>query len=68
MQYIAVYFPCARTTFFAMAEERKELDWDLTISVPDKGINRKLRVTSNESISALILKIASKLGEQCCHE
>lgn len=47
----------------ALAEERKELDWDLTISVPDKGINRKLRVTSNESVSALILKIASKLGE-----
>lgn len=46
-----------------MAEERKELDWDLTVSVPDKGINRKLRVTSNESVSALILKIASKLGK-----
>ena len=46
-----------------MADERKELDWDLSINVPVKGITRKLRVTSNESVQAIILKVASKLGK-----
>lgn len=46
-----------------MADERKELDWDLSVNVPVKGITRKLRVTSNESVQAIILKVASKLGK-----
>lgn len=45
-----------------MADERKELDWDLSINVPVKGITRKLRVTSSDSVQAIILKVASKLG------
>ena len=51
-----------------MVEERKELDWDLLVSVPDKGVQRKLRVTSNESVSAIILKVVSKLGMSCNYE
>lgn len=47
-----------------MADERKELDWDLGVSVPDRGINRKLRVTSNESVQAIIIKVSSKLGKR----
>ncbi|XP_003384623.1 PREDICTED: fermitin family homolog 2-like [Amphimedon queenslandica] len=46
-----------------MADERKELDWDLSVNVPSKGITRKLRVTSSESVQAIIYKVASKLGE-----
>lgn len=45
-----------------MAEERKELDWDLNVSVPEKGIHRKIRVTTNESVAVVMMKVASKLG------
>lgn len=45
-----------------MAEERKELDWDLNVSVPEKGIHRKIRVTSNESVAVVMMKVANKLG------
>lgn len=51
-----------------MADERKELDWDLSVNVPSKGITRKLRVTSSESVQAIIYKVASKLGETTLHE
>ena len=46
-----------------MAEERKELDWDLNVSVPERGVHRKIRVTSNESVAVVMMKVASKLGE-----
>lgn len=46
----------------ATPEDRKELDWDLSIVLPEKGVSRKIRVTSNESVSAVMIKIASKLG------
>ena len=49
-----------------MAEERKELDWDLNVSVPERGVHRKIRVTSNESVAVVMMKVASKLGEQQC--
>ena len=49
-------------TIMATPEDRKELDWDLSILVPEKGVSRKIRVTSNESVSAVMIKIASKLG------
>lgn len=45
-----------------MAEERKELDWDLNINVPEKGVHRKIRVTSNESVAVVMMKVANKLG------
>ena len=43
--------------------ERKEFDWDLHINVPTIGVHRTLRVTSNESIGAVMIKLATKLGE-----
>ena len=48
-----------------MAEppDRKELDWDLNINVPTVGVRKNVRVTSNESVGALMIKIAEKLGE-----
>lgn len=42
--------------------ERKEFDWDLHINVPTIGVHRTLRVTSNESIGAVMIKLATKLG------
>ena len=43
--------------------DRKEFDWDLPINVPTIGVHRTLRVTSNESIGAVMIKLASKLGK-----
>lgn len=43
-------------------EERKEFDWDLHVNVPTIGVHRTLRVTSNESIGAVMIKLATKLG------
>lgn len=45
--------------------ERKEFDWDLHINVPTIGVHRTLRVTSNESIGAVMIKLATKLGMSC---
>ncbi len=41
---------------------RKEFDWDLPVSVPSIGVHRTLRVTSNESVGAVMIKLTSKLG------
>ena len=46
--------------------DRKEFDWDLPINVPTIGVHRTLRVTSNESIGAVMIKLASKLGKPNC--
>ena len=43
-------------------DARKELDWDLHISVPTQGVGKSVRVTSDESVGALMIKIAEKLG------
>ena len=43
--------------------DRQEFDWDLPIFAPTIGVHRTLRVTSNESIGAVMIKLASKLGE-----
>ncbi len=43
--------------------DRQEFDWDLPINAPTIGVHRTLRVTSNESIGAVMIKLASKLGE-----
>lgn len=50
-----------------MAEDdadRKEFDWDLHVLVPSIGVSRTIRVTSNESVGAVMIKLATKLGEQ----
>ena len=44
------------------ADARKELDWDLHIHVPTQGVRKSVRVTSDESVGALMIKIAEKLG------
>lgn len=44
-------------------DDRKEFDWDLHIHVPTIGVRRTLRVTSNESVGAVMIKLATKLGE-----
>lgn len=46
-----------------MADNRQELDWDLPVGVPSIGVHRTLRVTSDESVGAVMIKLASKLGE-----
>lgn len=43
--------------------DRQEFDWDLPVNVPTIGVHRTLRVTSNESIGAVMIKLASKLGK-----
>lgn len=43
-------------------DARKELDWDLVINVPTQGVRKNVRVTSDESVGALMIKIAEKLG------
>lgn len=43
--------------------ERKEFDWDLQVNVPSIGVHRTLRVTSNESVGAVMIKLATKLGK-----
>ena len=45
-------------------DARKELDWDLVINVPTKGVRKNVRVTSDESVGALMIKIAEKLGKR----
>eukprot|EP00731_Ephydatia_muelleri_P038146 Em0666g2a len=45
------------------SEDRKELDWDLVVSVPQIGVHRTIRVTSSESVAAVMIKIATKLGD-----
>ena len=45
-------------------DDRKEFDWDLHIHVPTIGVRRTLRVTSNESVGAVMIKLATKLGER----
>ena len=45
-------------------DDRKEFDWDLPIYVPTIGVHRTLRVTSNESIGAVMIKLATKLGQR----
>ena len=44
------------------ANARKELDWDLHIHIPTQGVKKSVRVTSDESVGALMIKIAEKLG------
>lgn len=49
-----------------MAEDdadRKEFDWDLHVLVPSIGVSRTIRVTSNESVGAVMIKLATKLGD-----
>ena len=43
--------------------DRQEFDWDLPVNVPTIGVHRTLRVTSSESIGAVMIKLATKLGE-----
>ena len=43
-------------------DDRQEFDWDLQVSVPTIGVHRTLRVTSNESVGAVMIKLATKLG------
>lgn len=44
-------------------DDRKEFDWDLPVNVPTIGVHRTLRVTSNESVGAVMIKLTSKLGD-----
>ena len=43
-------------------DDRRELDWDLVVGVPQIGVHRTIRVTSNESVGTVMIKIATKLG------
>lgn len=44
------------------SNDPKEFDWDLPVGVPSIGVHRTLRVTSSESIGAVMIKLATKLG------
>ncbi len=48
-------------------DSRKEFDWDLPVFVSTIGVHRTLRVTSSESVGAVMIKLTSKLGEQHTH-
>lgn len=52
-------------------EEMKEHDWDLVINIPHLQVHKTIRVTSNETIGSVMIKLTSKLGrwlsEQQCH-
>ncbi len=48
-------------------DDRKEFDWDLPVFVPTIGVHRTLRVTSNESVGAVMIKLTSKLGMSHIH-
>ena len=52
----------AETMAEPSAADRQEFDWDLPVGVPTIGVHRTLRVTSNESIGAVMIKLAGKLG------
>ena len=47
----------------AEIDERVENDWDLGIEIPSLGVHRTLRVTSNEAIGSVMIKLSAKLGE-----
>ena len=43
-------------------DEMKELDWDLVINIPHLQVHKTIRVTSNETIGSVMIKLTSKLG------
>jgi predicted nucleotidyltransferase len=47
----------------AEGDDRVESDWDLGIEIPSLGVHKTLRVTSNEAIGSVMIKLSSKLGE-----
>ena len=44
-------------------DELKEHDWDLVINIPHLQVHKTIRVTSNETIGSVMIKLTSKLGE-----
>lgn len=57
-------FLSAVSSKMADDDSRKEFDWDLAVGVPTVGVQKYLRVTSNESVGAVMIKLAEKLGKQ----
>ena len=43
-------------------DELKEHDWDLVINIPHLQVHKTIRVTSNETIGSVMIKLTSKLG------
>ena len=44
-------------------DELKEHDWDLVINIPHLQVHKTIRVTSNETIGSVMIKLTAKLGE-----
>ena len=43
-------------------DARRELDWDLHIDLAEQGTHKVIRVTSNETIGTVMVKLTAKLG------
>lgn len=43
-------------------EVKRELDWDLHIDLSEQGTYKVIRVTSNETIGTVMVKLTAKLG------
>lgn len=43
-------------------DDMKEHDWDLVINIPHLQVHKTIRVTSNETIGSVMIKLTSKLG------
>lgn len=43
-------------------DAKRELDWDLHIDLAEQGTHKVIRVTSNETIGTVMVKLMAKLG------
>lgn len=43
-------------------DAKRELDWDLHIDLAEQGTHKVIRVTSNETIGTVMVKLTAKLG------
>lgn len=46
----------------ANPDAKRELDWDLHIDLAEQGTHKVIRVTSNETIGTVMVKLTAKLG------
>lgn len=46
----------------ANQDAKRELDWDLHIELAEQGTHKVIRVTSNETIGTVMIKLTAKLG------
>lgn len=47
-------------------DAKRELDWDLHIDLAEQLTHKVIRVTSNETIGTVMVKLMAKLGNNLC--